>query len=71
MVAGAMLGGLAIFWPHIIGVGYETTSAALTGQLVLHEAIVFAMLKVVAVAITIGGRMGGGVFSSVFDGGTR
>ncbi|MCO4846528.1 MAG: chloride channel protein [Yoonia sp.] len=62
-VAGAMLGGLAIFWPHIIGVGYETTSAALTGQLVLHEAIVFAVLKVVAVAITIGGRMGGGVFS--------
>lgn len=62
-VAGAMLGGLAIFWPHIIGVGYETTSAALTGQLVLHEVIVFAVLKVVAVAITIGGRMGGGVFS--------
>ena len=61
--AGAMLGGLAIFWPHIIGVGYETTSAALTGQLVLHEVIVFAVLKVVAVAITIGGRMGGGVFS--------
>lgn len=62
-VAGAMLGGLAVFWPHIIGVGYETTSAALTGQLVLHEVIVFAVLKVVAVAITIGGRMGGGVFS--------
>lgn len=62
-VAGAMLGGLAIFWPHIIGVGYETTTAALTGELVLHEAIVFACLKVVAVAITLGGRMGGGVFS--------
>ncbi len=62
-VAGAMLGGLAIFWPHIIGVGYETTSAALTGQLVLYDAIVFAVLKVIAVAITIGGRMGGGVFS--------
>jgi CIC family chloride channel protein len=28
-----------------------------------HEAIIFAVLKVVAVAITIGGRMGGGVFS--------
>jgi CIC family chloride channel protein len=63
MVAGAMLGGLAIGFPHIIGVGYETTSAALTGQLVLHEAFVFAVLKVLAVAITIGGRMGGGVFS--------
>ncbi len=62
-VAGAMLGGLAIWWPHIIGVGYETTSAALTGELLLHEAIVFVILKVVAVAITMGGRMGGGVFS--------
>ncbi len=62
-VAGALLGGIAIFFPHIIGVGYETTSKALTGQLVLHEAIVFCVLKVIAVAITIAGRMGGGVFS--------
>jgi len=62
-VAGAMLGAIAIFFPHIIGVGYETTSAALTGQLLLHEAIIFAILKVAAAAITIGGRMGGGVFS--------
>ena len=62
-VAGAILGGLAIWWPHIIGVGYETTSAALTGNLLLHEAIVFAILKIIAVAVTMGGRMGGGVFS--------
>ena len=61
--AGAMLGGLAIFWPHIIGVGYETTTTALTGGLLLHEALVFVVLKVIAVAITMGGRMGGGVFS--------
>lgn len=62
-IAGALLGGLAIWWPHIIGVGYETTSAALTGELLLHEAIIFVILKVAAVAITMGGRMGGGVFS--------
>jgi CIC family chloride channel protein len=61
--AGLMLGGLAIPFPHIIGVGYETTSAALTGSLLLHEAIVFTILKVLAVAITLGGRMGGGIFS--------
>jgi CIC family chloride channel protein len=61
--AGLLLGGLAIFFPHIIGVGYETTYAALTGKLIWHEAMIFAVLKVVAVAITIGGRMGGGVFS--------
>nr|WP_245813878.1 chloride channel protein [Boseongicola aestuarii] len=62
-VAGALLGALAIFYPHIIGVGYETTSAALTGSLMLHEVVVFCVLKVVAVAITMAGRMGGGVFS--------
>lgn len=61
--AGAMLGGIAIFYPHIIGVGYETTFLALSGQLVLWDAIVFCMLKTVAVAITMAGRMGGGVFS--------
>jgi CIC family chloride channel protein len=62
-LAGLLLGILALWFPHIIGVGYETTSAALTGQLVWHEAIVFCVLKVIAVAITLGGRMGGGVFS--------
>ena len=62
-LAGLMLGGLAIFFPHIIGVGYETTSLALTGKLVLHELVVFAVIKVIAVSITMAGRMGGGVFS--------
>ncbi|WP_439103563.1 chloride channel protein [Celeribacter marinus] len=62
-IAGLMLGLLAIAFPHIIGVGYETTSMALTGQLLLWQAIVFTVLKVMAVAITMAGRMGGGVFS--------
>lgn len=62
-VAGLLLGALAIYFPHIIGVGYETTSLALTGGLLAHEAFVFAMVKVFAVAITMGGRMGGGIFS--------
>lgn len=62
-VAGLFLGAIAIWFPHIIGVGYETTSAALTGELLFHEAMVFAVLKAVAVSITMAGRMGGGVFS--------
>ncbi|MGB3556759.1 MAG: chloride channel protein [Jannaschia sp.] len=62
-LAGLMLGGIAIFFPHIIGVGYETTSEALSGNLLFHEAVVFAIVKVAAVSITMGGRMGGGVFS--------
>ncbi|WP_299670762.1 chloride channel protein [uncultured Roseobacter sp.] len=62
-IAGAMLGTIAIWFPHIIGVGYETTFLAMDGQLLLHEAIIFAILKAIAVAITMAGRMGGGVFS--------
>ncbi len=62
-IAGLVLGSLALEFPHIIGVGYETTSRALTGSLIFHEAVVFAVLKVIALAVTMGGRMGGGVFS--------
>lgn len=62
-LAGVLLGCLAIWFPHIVGVGYETISEALTGQILLREAIIFAILKVLAVSITVGGRMGGGVFS--------
>ena len=62
-LTGLMLGAMAIWYPHIIGVGYETTSLALTGELVLWNAVIFAVLKVIAVAITMAGRMGGGVFS--------
>lgn len=62
-LAGLFLGLLAIQFPHIIGVGYETTLLALTGQLTFATAVVFAMAKVAAVAFTFSGRMGGGVFS--------
>ncbi|WP_343503777.1 chloride channel protein [Alloyangia pacifica] len=62
-VAGLLLGAIAIAFPHIIGVGYETTSRALSGQLTLSQAFVFAAVKVAAVSITMAGRMGGGVFS--------
>lgn len=62
-VAGALLGVIALRFPHIIGVGYETTSLALTTQITFVTAVIFAVAKVVAVAITYAGRMGGGVFS--------
>ncbi|MEM9011464.1 MAG: chloride channel protein [Pseudomonadota bacterium] len=62
-LAGILLGAIAVFFPHIIGVGYETTSRALLGQLSMWDAMIFAFVKVIAVAITLAGRMGGGVFS--------
>ncbi len=62
-VAGALVGMIALPFPQVIGVGYETTSDALTGQLLLREAMLIAVVKCAAVAITMGGRMGGGIFS--------
>ncbi|PKP62497.1 MAG: hypothetical protein CVT86_07640 [Alphaproteobacteria bacterium HGW-Alphaproteobacteria-8] len=62
-VAGAMLGVIAVGFPHIIGVGYETTSRALTMGLDFWACVLFAAVKVVAVAVTFAGRMGGGIFS--------
>ncbi|MEM9050101.1 MAG: chloride channel protein [Pseudomonadota bacterium] len=62
-LTGGMLGLLATQFPHIIGVGYETTYRALSGDLLLGTAVLFALIKGIAVAITLAGRMGGGVFS--------
>jgi CIC family chloride channel protein len=61
--AGALLGATAIAFPHVIGVGYETTSRALTGSLDFWTCVVFATVKAAAVATTFAGRMGGGIFS--------
>lgn len=62
-VAGLFLGILAIWFPHIIGVGYETTFNALSSDMAFLMAVIFCVVKVIAVAITFSGRMGGGVFS--------
>ncbi len=62
-MSGALLGVIATQFPQIIGVGYETTVRALSGDMTLGFAIIIAVVKVVAVSITMGGRMGGGVFS--------
>ncbi len=61
--AGFLLGLIATQFPHIIGVGYETIARSLTGSVGLFEAILFAMIKVLAVSLTLGGRLGGGIFS--------
>ena len=63
VISGAMLGAMAIYFPHIIGVGYETTVAALGGDFMFWTATGIVATKVIAVAITIAGRMGGGIFS--------
>ncbi len=63
VIGGFAVGLIALVFPDVLGVGYETTDAALKDQLPL--AMLFALLfaKTAATAITLASRFGGGIFS--------
>ncbi len=47
----------------MLDVGYDTTDAALKGNLALHVMLTLIVVKTIATAIALGSRLGGGVFS--------
>jgi len=63
MVGGLMIGAIAIWFPEVLGVGYDSTDAALKGNLAIHMMIILIFAKTVATAIALASRFGGGVFS--------
>lgn len=63
ILGGFIIGAIAIFFPEILGVGYEATDMALKNQLGLELLIALLIAKTAATAITIASRFGGGVFS--------
>ncbi len=62
-VAGLAVGLIAVFFPHVLGVGYEATNLALKEALPLALLVALICAKLVATALSIGGGFGGGVFS--------
>ncbi|RLQ21128.1 chloride channel protein [Seongchinamella sediminis] len=52
--AGIVTGLLALLVPQVLGMGYDTLSLALDGQLALMALLVIAAAKVLATAITVG-----------------
>lgn len=62
-VGGFLIGLIALVFPQVIGVGYETTSAVLYERLPFWLMMGVICAKVAAVAITLATRFGGGVFS--------
>ncbi len=63
IIGGFLVGIIALAFPQILGVGYEATDAALSGSIALGLMLALIVAKTAATAITIGFRMGGGVFS--------
>lgn len=62
-LGGLCVGAIALAFPQVLGVGYDTTDAALNSQLTLSLMVSLLFAKIMATAITLGFRMGGGVFS--------
>lgn len=62
-VGGMMIGAIAIWFPEVLGVGYDTTDAALKDQLPLLLMLALVVAKTAATAIALASRFGGGIFS--------
>ena len=61
VIGGAMVGGIGLAFPQILGVGYEGTDQALHQQLPLLTLIALMAAKTAATAITLASRFGGGI----------
>ncbi len=59
----AMLGGLAVAYPQVLGSGVETATLAVAGQLSLGLLLVLPAAKLLATALTAGGGGAGGLFT--------
>ncbi|HSR71122.1 MAG TPA: chloride channel protein [Kiloniellales bacterium] len=67
--AGLVLGVIGLRFPHVLGVGYEATDAALSGLYSLWLLLLLIVLKTAATGLSLGAGFGGGVFSpSLFIG---
>ncbi|MBB4313589.1 chloride channel protein [Roseospira marina] len=62
-IAGLGLGGIAMAYPEVLGVGYEVTTQSLAGGLSFDQAVPIAAAKIVATVLCLGFGFGGGVFS--------
>ncbi len=63
VLAGGVLGGLALGFPHVLGVGYEATDTALRGGFPLGTLAVLLVAKMAATSLCLGLGFSGGVFS--------
>ncbi len=69
VIGGACIGIIALAFPEVLGVGYETINEALRGGIVLELLFFLIIIKIFAVSITIGSGGSGGIFApSLFIG---
>jgi CIC family chloride channel protein len=63
------MGVIGLFFPYVMGVGYDTINAALYGKMVWELALALIFVKIIATSITLGSGGSGGIFApSLFMG---
>lgn len=63
VLGGLAIGGMALWYPEIYGVGYEAINEALQGHLLLGTLVILVFAKIIAVSLTIGSGGSGGIFA--------
>ena len=68
-IGGIIMGLVALLYPEIMGVGYETINLALKGEMLWYIAFILIFVKIFATSITLGSGGSGGIFApSLFMG---
>ena len=62
-LGGLMLGGLALFFPQVLGGGYNWIQSAIDGNLTIGLMLLLAISKIFATSFTISSGGSGGVFA--------
>ncbi|MBI9071188.1 MAG: chloride channel protein [Melioribacteraceae bacterium] len=71
VVGGLVIGALALLFPEIMGIGYDSINNALHGNMIWYVALMLIFLKIFATSVTLGTGGSGGIFApSLFMGAT-
>ncbi len=69
VLGGISIGIIAIAYPEVMGVGYDSINLALHGNLIWYFALLLIFVKVLGTALTLGSGGSGGIFApSLFMG---
>jgi len=63
LIGGAILGIISIYFPNIIGMGYDSINLALQGKLLITISIILIFVKILATSVTLGFGGSGGIFA--------
>lgn len=68
-LGGLLVGAIALEFPQVMGVGYDSINNALYGNMIWYFAFILIFMKIIATSITLGSGGSGGIFApSLFMG---